>query len=190
MDSEHDTGRIEVVVGRIGKPHGLRGEVTVEVRTDEPERRFVAGSTLAAEPPRGSVNRLTSLEIVSLRWHQTTLLVRFAEIADRTAAERARGTLLLAHLEAAETPEDPDEFYDHQLVGLGVVDLEGREIGTVTGVVHGAQDLLEVEATDGRPTLVPFVVALVPEVDVPGGRVVVADRPGLVAPFEESDGED
>ena len=60
----------------------------------------------------------------------------------------------------------------------------------MTGVVHGAQDLLEVKATDGRPTLVPFVAALVPEVDVPGGRVVVADRPGLVAPFEESDGED
>jgi 16S rRNA processing protein RimM len=190
VDTEHNTGRIEVVVGRVGKPHGLRGEVTVEVRTDEPERRFVAGSTLAAEPPRGSVNGLTSLEIVSLRWHQTTLLVRFTEIADRTAAEGARGTLLLAHLEAEETPEDTDEFYNHQLVGLGVVDLEGREIGTVTGVVHGAQDLLEVEATDGRPTLVPFVSALVPEVDVPGGRVVVADRPGLVAPFEESDGED
>ena len=190
MDTEHNRERIEVVVGRIGKPHGLRGEVTVEVRTDEPERRFVAGSTLAAEPPRGSANGLTSLEIVSLRWHQTTLLVRFAEIADRTAAEGARGTLLLAHLEPEETPEDPDEFYDHQLVGLGVVDLAGREIGRVTGVVHGAQDLLEVEATDGRPTLVPFVAPLVPEVDVPGGRVVIADRPGLVAPFEESDRED
>jgi 16S rRNA processing protein RimM len=186
----HNMGRIEVVVGRVGKPHGLRGEVTVEVRTDEPERRFVAGSTLAAEPPRGSANGLTSLEVVSLRWHLTTLLVRFAEIADRTAAEGARGTLLLAHLEAEETPEDPDEFYDHQLVGLSVVDLEDRVIGEVTGVVHGAQDLLEVKATDGRPTLVPFVAALVPEVDVPGGRVVVADRPGLVAPFEESGGED
>jgi 16S rRNA processing protein RimM len=185
-----NTGRIEVVVGRIGKPHGLRGEVTVEVRTDEPERRFVAGSTVVAQPPRGSSSGLSSLEIVSLRWHQTTLLVRFAEIADRTAAEGARGTLLLAHLDAEETPEDPDEFYDHQLVGLSVVDLEDRVIGEVTGVVHGAQDLLEVRAADGRPTLVPFVAALVPEVDVPGGRVVVADRPGLVAPFEESDGED
>ncbi len=182
--------RIEVVVGRIGKPHGLRGEVTVEVRTDEPERRFVAGSTVTAQPPRGSASGLSSLEIVSVRWHQTTLLVKFAEIPDRTAAEGARGTLLLAHLEPSESPEDPEEFYDHQLVGLSAVDLEGRVIGTVTGVVHGAQDLLEVEATDGRPTLVPFVSALVPEVDVPGGRVVVADRPGLVAPFEVSDGED
>jgi 16S rRNA processing protein RimM len=178
------------VVGRIGKPHGLRGEVTVEVRTDEPELRFAAGATLAAQPPPGAANSLTSLEVVSARWHQTTLLVRFAELVDRTTAEGARGTLLLSHLPADATPEDPDEFYDHQLVGLSAVDLEGQVIGTVTGVVHGAQDLLEVEATDGRPTLVPFVAALVPEVDVPGGRVVVADRPGLVAPFEEPDGED
>ena len=92
---------------------------------------------------------------------------------------------LLVDVDPDVRPDDPEEFYDHQLVGLSVVDLEDRVIGTVTGVVHGAQDLLEVKATDGRPTLVPFVAALVPEVDVPGGRVVVADRPGLVAPFED-----
>jgi 16S rRNA processing protein RimM len=177
------------VVARIGRAHGLRGEVTVEVRTDEPERRFVAGATLAVEPPRGSASGLTSLEIVTLRWHQTTLLVKFAELSDRTAAEGARGTLLLAHLDPEEKPEDPDEFYDHQLVGLRVEDLDGAVIGQVTGVQHGAQDLLEVRATDGRPTLVPFVAALVPEVDVAAGRVVVADRPGLVAPFPDDKAE-
>jgi 16S rRNA processing protein RimM len=176
---------VEVVVGRIGKPHGLRGEVTVDVRTDEPDRRFVAGARLAAEPPRGSASGLTSLEIQTLRWHQTTLLVKFAELADRTAAEGARGTLLLAHLDPEEAPEDPEEFYDHQLVGLRVDDLDGTVIGEVTGVLHGAQDLLQVRAADGRDALVPFVAALVPEVDVAGGRVVVADRPGLVAPFDE-----
>ena len=180
MDTEHNTGRIEVVVGRIGKPHGLRGEVTVEVRTDEPERRFVAGSTLAAEPPRGSASGLTSLEIVSLRWHQTTLLVKFAEIAGRTAAEGARGTLLLAHLEAAETPEDPDEFYDHQLVGLAAVDDAGAPLGTVADVVHApASDLLVVRDAGGREHLVPFVRDVVPTVDVAAGRVVVAAPEGL-----------
>jgi 16S rRNA processing protein RimM len=176
---------VEVVIGRIGKPHGLRGEVTVEVRTDEPERRFVAGTSLTAEPPRGSASGLTRLEIESLRWHQSTLLVKFSELADRSAAEGARGTLLLAHLDPAETPEDPDEFYDHQLVGLRVEDLAGAVIGEVSGVVHGAQDLLQVTASDGRATLVPFVAALVPEVDLAGGRVVVADRPGLVAPYPD-----
>jgi 16S rRNA processing protein RimM len=176
---------VEVVVGRIGRPHGLRGEVTVEVRTDEPDRRFVAGTRLTAEPPRGSAIGLTTLAVESLRWHQTTLLVKFAELTDRTAAEGARGTLLLTHLDAGESPDDPDEFYDHQLVGLRVEDLGGAVIGEVTGLVHGAQDLLEIRASDGRPTLVPFVAALVPEVDLAGGRVVVADRPGLVAPFPD-----
>jgi len=180
------TGTVEVVVGRIGKPHGLRGEVTVEVRTDEPDLRFAIGTVLTAEPPRGSASGLTALEVVSVRWHQTALLVHFAELPDRTAAEGARGTLLLAHVPADATPDHPEEFYDHQLVGLAVLDLDGRPIGEVTGVVHGAQDLLEVRAADGRPTLVPFVAALVPEVDLAAGRVVVADRPGLVAPYEEA----
>jgi 16S rRNA processing protein RimM len=174
-----------VVVGRIGKPHGLRGEVTVEVRTDEPELRFAEGARLVAQPPRGSASAQRTLEVTSTRWHQTTLLVRFAELTDRTAAEGARGTLLVAEVPADATPEDPDEFYDHQLVGLRVDDLDGASIGEVTGVLHGAQDLLQVRALDGRDTLVPFVAALVPEVDLAEGRVVVADRPGLVAPFDD-----
>ncbi len=145
------TGTVEVVVGRIGKPHGLRGEVTVEVRTDEPDVRFAVGTVLTAEPPRGSASGLTTLEVVSVRWHQTTLLVHFAQLPDRTAAEGARGTLLLTHVPADATPDDPDEFYDHQLVGLAVLDLDGRPIGEVTGVVHGAQDLLEVHGLRRPP---------------------------------------
>ena len=181
---------VEVVVGRIGKPHGVHGEVTVEVRTDEPERRYAAGARLLAQPPPGSASGLTTLEVLAARWHGPALLVRFAELADRTAAEAARNTLLLVEVPADESPEDPEEYYDHQLVGLAVVDVDGRAIGEVTGVVHGAQDLLEVRASDGRPTLVPFVAALVPEVDVPAGRVVVADRPGLVAPYPAEPRED
>jgi 16S rRNA processing protein RimM len=180
---------VEVVVGRVGKPHGVRGEVTVEVRTDEPESRFSAGATLVAQPPPGSASGLTSLEVVSSRWHQSALLVRFAEITDRSAAEGARNTLLVAEVPADRTPADPEEFYDHQLAGLTVVDLDGVVIGEVTGVVHGAQDLLEVRAADGRATLVPFVAALVPEVDLPARRVVVADRPGLVAPYADEPAE-
>ncbi len=180
-----DATELDVVVGRIGRPHGLRGEVTVEVRSDEPERRFAPGSLLVTQPPAGSAFRPTALEVIGTRWHQTTLLVRFAQLPDRTAAEAARGTLLLARVPADESPEDPEEYYDHQLVGLTVVDLAGAVIGEVTGLVHGAQDLLQVRSTDGRATLVPFVEALVPEVDLAAGRVVVADRPGLVAPFAD-----
>ena len=176
---------IDVVVGRIGKPHGLRGEVTVEVRTDEPDRRYAEGTLLRVEAPRGSAFPHAVLTVDAVRWHQSVLLARFAELPDRTAAESARGVVLHADVAADETPEDPEEFYDHQLVGLAAHDVDGTLLGEVTGLVHGgAQDLLAVRALDGRDTLVPFVTALVPEVDLAGGRVVVADRPGLVAPLE------
>jgi 16S rRNA processing protein RimM len=177
---------IEVVIGRVGKPHGLRGEVTVELRTDEPERRFAVGTTIRAERPRGSSPApWTTLTVTATRWHQTTLLVRFDEVSDRSAAESARGLLLHASVVADESPEDPEEFYDHQLVGLAAEDLDGRPLGEVTAVLHGAQDLLQIRTPEGRDGLVPFVAALVPEVDLEGGRVVVADRPGLVSPFPE-----
>jgi 16S rRNA processing protein RimM len=178
---------IDVVVGRVGKPHGIRGEVTVEVRTDEPDRRFPAGTALRVERPRGSAAPWPVLTVAATRWHQTTLLVRFEELTDRTTAESARGLLLHADVSADESPEDPEEFYDHQLVGLLAEDLGGRALGEVSAVLHGAQDLLQVRTPEGREALVPFVAALVPEVDVPGGRVVVADRPGLVTPFPDED---
>jgi len=177
---------IELVVGRIGKPHGLRGEVTVDVRTDEPELRFADGATLRAEPPAGSASRLAAVTVTGTRWHQGVLLARFEELGDRNAAEAARGIVLHATLPADASPEDPEEFYDHQLIGLEAVDLGGKPLGTVSRVVHGgAQDLLQIRTPDRREALVPFVAALVPEVDVAGGRVVVADRPGLVTPFED-----
>jgi 16S rRNA processing protein RimM len=176
---------IEVVIGRIGKPHGLRGEVTVELRTDEPGRRFAVGTPVRVEAPSGPAAPWTTLTVTATRWHQSTLLVRFDELTDRTTAETARGLLLHATVHADETPEDPDEFYDHQLVGLLAEDLEGRALGEVTGVLHGAQDLLQIRTHDDRDALVPFVSALVPEVDLAAGRVVVADRPGLVTAFPE-----
>ena len=190
--SDKQPGEIEVVVGRIGKPHGIRGEVTLDVRTDEPERRFAPGTTLRAGAPAGADRRPASLTVARARWHQSTLLVTFEELDDRNAAEAARGTVLHATIGPDDMPEDPDEYYDHQLVGLDVVDLDGTLLGQVKALVHGsAQDLLTVRTPDGRDTLVPFVSALVPEVDLDAGRIVVADRPGLVTPFpDDSDGQD
>ena len=117
--------------------------------------------------------------------HSGRLLLRFDGVRDRGAAEALRNTLLIAEVDPDEQPEDPDEFYDHQLIGLPAYNLDGVVLGEVTGLVHGAQDLLEIRATDGRNTLVPFVTALVPEVDLVARRVVVADRPGLVTPLPE-----
>ena len=189
--SDEEQVDIEVVVGRIGKPHGIRGEVTLDVRTDEPERRFAPGTTLRAEAPAGADRRPSSLTVARARWHQSTLLVTFEELADRNSAEAVRGTVLFATIGQDETPEDPEEFYDHQLVGLDVVDVDGTPLGTVTALVHGsAQDLLTVRTPDGRDALVPFVSALVPEVDLAARRVVVADRPGLVTPFPDEVAQD
>ncbi len=178
---------IEVVVGRIGKPHGLRGEVTVDVRSDEPDRRFHVGARLGAQPPRGSAFGHDLMTVRRTRWHQSTLLVTFDELPDRDAAEAARGVVLRAVVAADETPDDPDEFYDHQLEGLAAYDVDGTHLGEIAGLVHGAQDLLRVRTGDGREALVPFVAALVPEVDLAGGRVVIADRPGLVRPLPEDE---
>ena len=178
---------IEVLVGRVGKPHGIRGELTIDVRTDEPDRRFAPGASLRTAPARDAAEAPPErLTVARSRWHQQVLLVAFEGVEDRTAAERLRGTLLHATLAPDAVPEDPEEFYDHQLVGLAVVDTEGRELGELTGVRHNAaQDLLEVRTTDGRDVLVPFVTALVPSVDLDEGVLVVADRPGLVAPFPD-----
>jgi 16S rRNA processing protein RimM len=179
----------EVVVGRVGRAHGVKGEVSVEPRTDEPQRRFADGAVLRTRTPQGTAPtppRPTSLTVAGTRWHQSRLLVTFAELADRTAAESVRGLTLLTDVDTAEAPDDPEEFYDHQLVGLTVESTDGAPVGEVTEVVHGAgQDLLVVRAADGREVLVPFVSALVPVVDVAARRIQVEDRPGLLGPLPD-----
>lgn len=173
---------VEVVVGVVGRPHGIRGELGIDVRTDEPATRFAAGARLHAE---GEPHR--HWRISSHRWHNGRLLVQLEDVADRTAAEALRGTRLAATVPASETPEDDAEFYDHQLVGLTVADHDGCTVGTVQEVVHlPAHDLLAVElASTGERRLVPFAAALVPEVDLAGGRLVLADVPGLLADVDD-----
>jgi 16S rRNA processing protein RimM len=175
----------EVVVGRIGKPHGIRGELSVEVRTDEPERRFADGAVLATQTPQGTPprgpGRPTALTVRTSRRHQSRLLVTFEEIAGRTQAEAVRGLMLVAAIDADESPEAADEFYDHQLLGLAVVTEDGARIGELAEIVHGAaQDLLVVRTAAGLEVLVPFVSEIVPRVDLAAGIVEVADRPGLL----------
>jgi 16S rRNA processing protein RimM len=184
-----------VVVGRIGKAHGLKGELSVEPRTDEPDRRFADGAVLTTETPSGGPphgpGRPKALTVTATRWHQSRLLVTFEQIADRNQADAARGLILLATIDEGESPEDPEEYYDHQLVGLEVVTTDGRNVGRLAAVIHGyAQDLLSITDEHGREVLVPFVRALVPTVDVPHGKIVVEDRPGLLAPADNEAIED
>jgi 16S rRNA processing protein RimM len=183
----------EVVVGRIGRAHGVHGEVSVEPRTDEPERRFADGAVLGTRSPRGGPapsGRPQRLTVTRTRWHQSRLLVTFAELPDRTTAELVRGLSVVADVDASEAPADPEEFYDHQLVGLSAVTTDGAPIGQVAEVLHSTgQDLLAVRTPDGAEVLVPFVAALVPVVDVAAGRVEVRDIPGLLSPLaDEPDG--
>lgn len=166
---------MEVVVGRIGRPHGVRGDVNVESRTDDPDRRFAPGTALVTDRADRQV-----LVVDGYRWHSGRLLLHFEGVTDRTAVESFRGVLLSTDVDPDETPGDPDEYYDHQLVGLAVVDSHGVAVGTVREVVHGAQDLLVVTRPGAGDAMVPFVRALVPEVDLAGGRLVVDLPDGLL----------
>src|ERR1700685_4405757 len=131
---------MQLLVGRVARSHGIRGEVVVQVHTDDPDLRFAAGSVLATEPAaRGP------LTIVSSRWHSGRLLVAFAGYAARNSAEDLRGTLLVMDSSEVGPPADPDEYHDYELIGLGVLTLAGEPVGVVTDVLHQGQDLLVVQ---------------------------------------------
>lgn len=164
---------VDVLVGTIGRAHGLRGEVSVHVRTDEPERRFTPGASLrVGDRPR---------TVASARWHSGTLLLGLEGVTDRTAAEALRGRELWADVPADEAPADEGEYWDRQLVGLEVQDAAGAVAGTIGEVLHlPAHDVLVVR-TSGGDRLVPFVSEVVPVVDLEAGHVRVADIGGLLS---------
>jgi 16S rRNA processing protein RimM len=229
---------MQLVVGRVTRPHGVRGEVSVEVRTDDPDLRFAVGRVMATDPAAAG-----PLTVESVRWHSGRLLIQFAGIADRNQAEELRGTWLTLDSAEVGSTGDPDEFHDHELIGLAVVTTLGEPVGRVTDVRHFGQDLLVIEPAPARspaapeagaaeagpaeigaaetgpaetgpagtgpvPTgpaqagrgpgglaraarpqpgnglgselLVPFVAAIVPEVDVAAGRLVIDPPPGLL----------
>lgn len=162
-----------LVVGHIGKAHGIRGEVLVTVRTDEPERRFVPGAVFTTASG--------TLTLEALRWHQGRVIAQFEGVADRNGAEELRGTELQVDSAGIPEPEDPDEFNDHQLVGLRVVSVGGEDLGTVARIDHApSSDLLVLDKSGGGSALIPFVTAMVPTVDLAGGRVVVDLPEGLL----------
>jgi 16S rRNA processing protein RimM len=171
---------VQLVVGRVGRPHGLGGEVTVDVRTDDPDQRFATGAALATVPAeRGP------LTVAGSRWHSGRLLVRFAGYEDRNAAEEIRGIVLAIDSEDLAPLEDPEEFYDHDLIGLQVATVAGDPVGAVSDVLHHGQTLLVIEGSgprSGTEILVPFVAAIVPEVDVAGGRLVIDPPAELIDP--------
>ena len=164
-----------VVVGRIGRAQGIRGEVTVEVRTDAPEERFSPGAVLTLS---GRAGLPATLTVEGYRWQNGRLILSVEGIGDRTAAETLRGAILEAEVDLSEG--DEDEYHDLALVGLSVRRGDGTELGTVGEVLHlPGQDVLAVSRADGAELLVPFVRQIVPEVDIAGGFIVVELPEGL-----------
>jgi 16S rRNA processing protein RimM len=171
---------MELVVGRVIKPHGITGELVVDVRTDDPQERFAGGNRLRLKSSRGP-HATRDVEVESSRPHGARLLVRLVDVSDRTAADALRGNLFV--VDSAELPplDDPDEFYDHELEGLAVRTVDGQQVGVVAEVLHtAAGELLSVRDPAGREVLVPFVSAIVTSVSREAGVIEIDPPDGLL----------
>ncbi|XKG42095.1 ribosome maturation factor RimM [Microbacterium marinum] len=174
--------RTQLRVGRLVKAHGLKGALKLELYTDDPDGRFVPGAVFTLQVPESSPWHGKSVTVREFKWMNSHPVVFIDGIDDRDGAESIVRAILWLDQEETDAAPEEDAWYDHQLVGLDVV-RDGAVIGRVTQVDHlPSQDLLSVKLGDGREVLVPFVKAIVPEVDVAAGRLVVTPPAGL---FEE-----
>ncbi|MEE4022701.1 ribosome maturation factor RimM [Gordonia sp. PKS22-38] len=168
---------MDLVVGRVAKSHGVRGEVVVDVRTDDPDARFASGTRLRARLPRGGGEQ--NFTVTAARHHAGRLLLSLDEVSDRTVADTLRGALFLIDSSDVDSGDDPDEFYEHELEGAPVTTVDGAAVGVLTSVLHmPGGDVLAVRTPDDREVLVPFVREIVPTVSAAG---IVIDPPdGLI----------
>ena len=182
--------KTQLRVGRLIKAHGLKGGLKLELYTDDPDGRFTPGASFTLQVPESSPWHGKPVTVREFKWINTHAVLFLQDVEDRTAAESLVPAILWVDQDAAEAPVEDDAWYDHQLVGLDVV-RDGTVVGRVIRVDHlPAQDLLIVAGiapgSEGE-VLVPFVKAIVPEVDIAAGRVVVTPPPGL---FEDLSGDD
>lgn len=162
---------MQVVVGRLGRPHGVKGEINVEVLTDDPEKRFAKGSKLTIQ------NQNKQLTVNTARLHTNKLLVTFNEVPDRNIAEDLKGNYLVIELNESEIPQTGDEFYEDQLIGLSAVSENQELFGEVVEVIHrSAQDLLVIKTPDNQEVLVPFVDEIAPIIDL-NKKIIVLNPP-------------
>ncbi len=166
---------MDLVVGRVVKAHGVCGELVVDVRTDDPDERFAGGSVLRGRLPKGRGDQ--QFTVTGAREHSGRLLLTLDGVADRSSADDLRGVLFLIDSRTVDSGSDPDEFYDHELEGVGVRTVTGDDVGVLTEILHlPGGDTLVVRADDGHEILVPFVTDIVPtvsrdgiEIDPPDG---------------------
>jgi 16S rRNA processing protein RimM len=169
---------MQLVIGRIGRAHGVRGDLFVEPMTDEPDHRYADGTVLMTSND-------TTLTVATSKWHSGRFVVHFAGFDDRNVAETLRGLTLSIEVDPAQSPEDPDEYYDHQLVGLNVVLADGTHVGTIGEVIHlPSQDLLTVLREGESEALIPFVTEFVPDINLTTKTVVITPPPGLLNELE------
>jgi len=176
---------MQLVVATIGRAHGLRGDVAVDLRTDTPEVRFAVGTVLQTDPPEAGPLTVARTRSLGDRW-----FLGFDDVTDRTTAEALRGVDLV--VEAEGSADDEDAWYPHELAGLRAELPDGTVVGEVVGLEPlPAHDALVIREPSGTRTLVPFVRAIVPVVDVAGGRVVLDPPDGLLGDASDADaGED
>ncbi len=174
-------------VGRLLKAHGLKGALKLELYTDDPARRFTPGAVFTLQVPSGTPWHGKTLTLAELRWYNGQPVAFFEGVDDRTAAESLVKAILWID-QPTDEPDEPDAWYDYQLVGLRAL-RDGVEVGTIARVEHlPAQDLLVVRAGD-RDVLVPFVSAIVPLVDVASGTVTLTPPAGLFEELADEDAE-
>ncbi|OBA81227.1 ribosome maturation factor RimM [Mycobacterium sp. 1164966.3] len=170
---------MELVVGRVVKAHGVTGELVVEVRTDDPETRFAPGNTLRAKASR-EPRWERDFVIEGVREHGARLLVRLAAVTDRDAADALRGSVFVIDSDELPPIDEPDTYYDHQLVGLRVYTTTGRDLGVIAEVLHTAAGELLAVKRDSGELLVPFVAAIVTSVSLADGTVEIDPPEGLL----------
>lgn len=171
---------MKVTVARIGRAHGLKGEVSVELHTDIPEERLTPGAVFDTEPASAGPLTVAKVRNLADRWWVT-----FEQIQDRTAAEAARGVEIVIDAPASD---EEDAWFVHELVGLTAQRPDGTTIGEVVEVLDmPAHDVLVVRQPSGFRAMIPLVDAFVPEVDVAGGRIVLTPAHGLLEGEEQVD---
>jgi len=184
------SAKTQLRVGRLVKAHGLKGALKLELYTDDPEGRFTPGASFTLQVPESSPWHGKPLTVREFRWMNSHPVAFFEGVEDRSAAEELVRAILWVDQDPEDVPTEDDAWYDHQLVGLDVV-REDEVVGRVIRVDHfPAQDLLIVRVGGDREVLVPFVKALVPEVDVAAGRVIVTPPAGLFEDLPSEDGDE
>jgi 16S rRNA processing protein RimM len=173
-----------LIVGRVRKAHGIRGEVVVELLTDEPDAIFASGRRVFAGNTAGDLARdRRELHVRTVRPFNEGLLVGFAEVPDRNAADLWRGRYLLAPADEVPAPAD-DEVYLHDLIGMRVDLVDGTTVGTVEEVYELplglGVDVRRLPPRDGETVLLPWDERTVTSVDRESRIIVVTPPEGLL----------